>query len=81
MQNRSIKIPASNRQIFNLAFRSRYNISFFQIFLFFSGLKLLFIILIAVLWHFGFCPELVGTRLPVLSISLTLLTQMLRRFR
>ena len=40
-----------------------------------------FIIFIAVLWHFGFCPELVGTRLPVLSISLTLLTQMLRRFR
>lgn len=35
MQNRSIKIPASNRQILNLAFRSRYNISFFQIFLFF----------------------------------------------
>lgn len=36
MQNRSIKIPASNRQILNLAFRSRYNISFFQIFLFFQ---------------------------------------------
>ena len=35
MQNRSKKIPASNRQILNLAFRSRYNISFFQIFLFF----------------------------------------------
>ena len=35
MQNRSIKIPASIRQILNLAFRSRYNISFFQIFLFF----------------------------------------------
>ena len=52
MQNRSIKIPASNRQILNLAFRSRYNISFFQIFLFFSGLKLLFIILIAVLLLF-----------------------------
>ena len=80
MQNRSIKIPDSNRQILNLAFGVRYNISFFQIFLF-SGLKLLFIIFIAVLWHFGFCPELVGTRLPVLSISLTLLTQMLRRFR
>ena len=30
MQNRSIKIPASNRQILNLAFRSRYNISFFS---------------------------------------------------
>jgi len=80
MQNRSIKIPASNRQILNLAFRSRYNISFFK-YSYFSGLKLLFIIFIAVLWHFGFCPELVGTRLPVLSISLTLLTQMLRRFR
>lgn len=31
MQNRSIKIPASNRQILNLAFGVRYNISFFQI--------------------------------------------------
>jgi hypothetical protein len=35
MQNRSIKIPDSNRQILNLAFGVRYNISFFQIFLFF----------------------------------------------
>ena len=35
MQNRSIKIPASNRQILNLAFGVRYNISFFPIFLFF----------------------------------------------
>lgn len=26
MQNRSIKIPASNRQILNLAFGGRYNI-------------------------------------------------------
>jgi len=30
MQNRSIKIPASNRQILNLAFGVRYNISFFS---------------------------------------------------
>lgn len=35
MQNRSIKIPDSNRQILNLAFGVRYNIRFFQIFLFF----------------------------------------------
>lgn len=80
MQNRSIKIPDSNRQILNLAFES-VQYQFFSNILIFPGLKLLFIIFIAVLWHFGFCPELVGTRLPVLSISLTLLTQMLRRFR
>lgn len=30
MQNRSIKIPASNRQILNLAFGVRYNIRFFS---------------------------------------------------
>lgn len=29
MQNRSIKIPDSNRQILNLAFGVRYNIRFF----------------------------------------------------
>lgn len=30
MQNRSIKIPASNRQILNLAFGVRYQYQFFS---------------------------------------------------